>query len=60
MSDPENYPPSDRARTVRAVNDILQGASTRTTDDLLTELEEKGGDYYAGEIKGVKKDILAF
>ena len=60
MSDPENYPPSDRARTVRAVNDILQGASTRTTDDLLVELEEKGGDYYAGEIRGVKNDILAF
>lgn len=60
MSDPENYPPSDRAKTVRAVNDILQGASTRTADDLLAELAEKGGDYYAGEIKDVREDILAF
>lgn len=60
MSDPANYPPGDRAKTVRAVNDILQGRSDRTVDGLLAELAEKGGSYYAGEIKGVKKDILAF
>lgn len=60
MTDPENYPPSDRAKTVRAVNDILRGTSTRTTESLLAELEEKGGSYYAGEIKGVREDILAY
>lgn len=60
MSAPANYPPSDRAKTVQAVNDILQGSSHRSTEELLAELTEKGGSYYAGEIEGVKKDILAF
>lgn len=60
MSDPANYPASDRAKTVRAVNDILQGNSHRSTEELLNELTEKGGSYYAGEIEGVKKDIRAF
>lgn len=60
MSDPANYPPSDRAKTVRAVNDILQGSPSLATDKLLAELVEKGGSYYAGEIKSVKRDILAF
>ena len=60
MSDPVNYPPGDRAKTVRAVNDILQGRSDRTVDGLLAELAEKGGSYYAGEIKGVRRDIMDF
>ena len=60
MSDPVNYPPGDRAKTMRAVNDILQGSPSPAADKLLAELEEKGGSYYAGEIKGVEKDILAF
>lgn len=60
MSDPANYPPGDRAKTVRAVNDILQGRSNRTVDGLLAELTEKGGSYYAGEIKGVRRDIMDF
>lgn len=60
MSDPANDPPSDLSKTVRTVNDILQGRSERTIDSLLAEVESKGGDYYAQEIKGVRKDILAF
>ena len=45
MSDPVNYPPSDRAKTVRAVNDILQGRSDRTVDSLLAEtLEDEEND----------------
>ena len=59
MSDPVNYPPSDRAKTVRAVNDILQGRSDRTVDSLLAELAEKGGSYYAGK-SGVRRDIVDF
>lgn len=59
MSDPQNYPPFDRAETVRAVNDILQGRSERQLDALLSELEQKGGTYYAGEIKMVRREIQA-
>lgn len=60
MSDPANYPASDRAKTVREVNDILQGSSHRSTEELLAELTEKGGSYYAGEIEGVRRDIMDF
>lgn len=45
---------------MRAVNDILQGRADRTVYELLAELEEKGGSYYAGEIKGVRRDIMDF
>lgn len=39
---PASYLPNERARAIRAVNDILQGRSARSADELLVELEKCG------------------
>lgn len=60
LADPAGYPASERAKTVRAVNDILQGRGERGMDSLLAELEQKCGESYADEIAGVRRDMEAF
>ena len=60
MSSPGVYPPGDRAKTIRTVNDILQGRSDRSVDNLMDEVRAKGGPYYAGEISRVCDEIQAF
>ncbi len=50
------YQPSERAKAIQAINDILQGRSTRTVDELLTELEKCGED----QIAAVRRDIRDF
>lgn len=60
MSSPGVYPPGDRAKTVRMLNDILQGRSDRSVENLMDEVRAKGGSYYAGEIGRVCKEIQAF
>lgn len=39
---PNGYQAGERVRAIRAVNDILQGRSTRTAEELLAELEQYG------------------
>lgn len=39
QTDPRTYNGSNRVKTIRAVNDILQGRSARTTEELLAGLE---------------------
>ena len=53
---PMGYLPNERTRAIRAVNDILQGRSTRSVEELLTELEKCG----EGKIKSVRRDIQDF
>lgn len=60
MSSPGVYPPGDRAKTIRTINDILQGRSDRSADNLMDEVRAKGGSYYAGEISQVCEEIQAF
>lgn len=60
MSSPGVYPPGDRAKTVRMLNDILQGRSDRSVENLMDEVRAKGGSYYAGEIGRVCEEIQAF
>lgn len=60
VSDPAGYPSDRRAKTVWAINDILQGRAERPVEELLAELEEKGGDYYAKEVAAVRQDIQRF
>ncbi len=43
-SAPKQYPPGNRAGTVHRLNDILQGRARQTTDGLLAEIAEYGGD----------------
>lgn len=49
------YQFGDRVSTLRALNDILQGRSARSADELLTELEKCGG-----QIAPVLQDIQDF
>lgn len=60
MSDPTGYPAENRTKTVRAVNDILQGRSRRTAEELLAEVSDKGGAYYAGEIGVLRREVRDF
>lgn len=60
MSDPAAFRQGDRAGTVRAINDVLQGRSEQTLETMLVELERKGGTYYAGEIAVLRRDIQDF
>ena len=60
MCAPLEYPPMDRAAIVGTVNDILQGRTERSVEDLLTELQEKGGNYGAGKIAAICRDIQAY
>ncbi len=60
MSDPAAFRLGDRAGSVKAINDILQGRSERSVESLLSELEQKGGSYYAGEIAVVRQNIQDF
>ena len=57
LADPAGYSASERAKTVSAVNDILQGRGERGMDSLLAELEQKCGESYAAEIAGVRRDM---
>ena len=60
MSDPAGYPSDQRGKTVWRINDILQGRTERPPEELLAELEDKGGEYYAGEIAAVRRDFQQF
>lgn len=60
MAEPKRYDGMNRGAAIRAVNDILQGRSDRPLDDLMDELRQKGGAYYAGEIGTVQREIQAF
>ena len=49
---------TDRAGSIRTINDILQGRSEKTVEAMLAELEQKGGTYYAGEIAILRQNIM--
>ena len=60
MSDIRNPRFGDRASVVRITNDILQGRSTTSVEDLLSDLEQQAGSYYADEIAVVRQDVQDF
>ena len=53
---PQDYSPAERPRAIQGLNDILQGRSERTVDNLLAELE-KCED---ARLPAVREDIQAF
>lgn len=57
---PRDYNGSNRAGTVRTVNDILQGRAQRTVDSFLLGLRNTGGDGYAQRVEEVCQDVQAF
>lgn len=60
MSDPAAFQRGDRAGSIRAANDILQGRSKQTVGELLEELERKCGAHYAAEIAAIRQAIQDF
>lgn len=52
----EGYSPNNRTKAICAVNDILQGRSSRTAEELLTVLEQ----YSDGQLAPVQRDIRDF
>ncbi len=60
MSDPVAFRQGDRPRSIKNVNDILQGRSDKSVEELLTELTQKGGSYYAKEIAALRQNIQDF
>lgn len=60
MSDPAAFRLGDRAGSIRTINDILQGRSKQTVEDMLTDLEQKGSTCYAGEIAVLRQNIQDF
>ena len=58
--DPATYPDADQAKTVRMVNDILQGRGERGIDSLWAELEKKGGSRCMERLQEVRRDIGTF
>lgn len=57
---PQDYNGSNRAKTVRTINDILQGRTQRTVDSFLTGLRNTGGVGYAQRVEEVCQDVQAF
>lgn len=55
-----DYNGSNRAGTVRTINDILQGRAQRTVDSFLLGLRNTGGDGYAQRVEEVCQDVQAF
>lgn len=49
----------ERSKAVREINDILQGRSERTVDELLEEVREKSHNCYPGAVDGFRRDIMA-
>ncbi len=60
LFDPAALRQVDRAGSIRGINDILQGRSERSTEELLTELAQKGGDGHAKEIAVLRQDVQDF
>lgn len=54
------YPVRQMAKHIQTVNDILQGRTERTIDDLLGEVKQKGGEAEAGRIGRIEQEIKGF
>lgn len=58
-TDPQTYNGVNRAQTIRAVNDTLQGRGERPLGDLVAELPRKCS-YYEGEVAAIFQEIRDF
>lgn len=61
-SDPKKYHESERSQWITKINDIMQGrpGQKQSLEELIAELKQVGGSYYAGEIGVLCRDIQAF
>ena len=59
---PEKYHEADRSKWITKINDIMQGrpGQKQSLEELIAELKQVGGSYYAGEIGVLVRDIQAF
>ncbi|MCI9403658.1 MAG: pentapeptide repeat-containing protein [Oscillospiraceae bacterium] len=59
LANPKQYNGWSRAKIIREANDIIQGRSSRTVDELLDEVKEKGRGWYPHEIERFSREIAA-
>ncbi|MCQ4864958.1 pentapeptide repeat-containing protein [Pseudoflavonifractor phocaeensis] len=59
---PKEYHEADRSRWITIINDIIQGrpGQKQSLEELIAELKQVGGSYYAGEIGVLCRAIQSF
>lgn len=60
MFDPAAFRQGERARSVKTINDILQGRSEKSVEKLLAELAQKADSCSAKEVTSIREDIQDF
>ena len=60
MCDPQNFHPMNRAQTINAINDILQGRSERTIENLMDEVKQTLGEDKANISAEIAADVKDF
>ena len=60
LFDPAAFRQVDRAGSIKGINDILQSRSEKSTEELLSELAQKGGDGHAKEVAALRQDVQDF
>lgn len=59
LVDPRQFNGRSRVKIIREANDTIQGRTTRTVDELLDEVREKGRGWYPQEIERFSREIAA-
>ena len=60
LIEPANYHPKDRAKSVRSINDTLQGRAEYSLKQLMAELELNIGRYYPAVFTDIQRQIQSF
>lgn len=59
-ADPAAFLPGDWAKNIKVTNDILQGRSEKSVEELLTELDRTDNGYFTGELAALRQDVQDF
>lgn len=57
LCDPPKYPPRKRCKTIRLVNDVLQGRSSQSVEEMIVKLESKCRPELDGKLDEIRNDI---
>ena len=60
LCDPPKYPPRKRCKTIRLVNDVLQGRSFQSVEEMIVKLEAKSRPELDGKLDEIRNDISSF
>ena len=59
-ADPAAFPPGNWAKNIKAINDILQGRSKKSAEELLTELDQTDNGCFTGELAALRRNVQGF